>query len=568
MKPGAINYAVPTLDKRTRLNRMMASLRPMRTKHEPGWMEIRDFIAPDSYEDPNAGNVNEGQRRDSAIVNNTPTLALETGVAGLFHGTCNPSEKWIEMEAVDPELNKVHAVEKYCQEVADIILTELSRSNFYKQAPEDFRSLLAFGTCATIMEETWGLDAIVNFQSQPIGSYYLAVDHQRSVNVVARDLRMTAAQMVEKFGDNCSSNVQEAAKDESRAQQDFPVVHIVYPNAGYNPMRGMLATDKPYSSCYYEPTSQEADGNKMLEEGGFSAFPVACARWNTLGSNPYGFGCGRQAIGDSRALMAMEIDAATAVELQVKPPLLVPFGMMGEPVSLIPGGLTYSTDAASDQGVRPIMQVDHDLSHSTQKINEHEDRIERAFYVNIFLMIANDPGGKMTATEVLERANEKGLALTPILRIGEEYHKPIIRFVYQVAGRRGRLPEIPPELEGQEIKVTMKTVLFQAAELQRSTATRGCVGFAVQVGQTVPSVLDNIDFDKVVRDDFRRNGAPADLLVDPKIVEERRAAAAEMQAKQRQGEAANLAANTAKTLSETQTDADNALTDTLAALQQ
>ena len=264
----------------------------------------------------------------------------------------------------------------------------------------------------------------------------------------------------------------------------------------------------------------------------------------------------------------MEVDAATAVELQVKPPLIVPFGMMGEPVSLIPGALTYSTDAASDQGVRPIMQVDHDLSHSTQKINEHEDRIERAFYVNIFLMIANDQGGKMTATEVLERANEKGLALTPILRIGEEYHKPIIRFVYHVAGRRGRLPEIPPELEGQEIKVTMKTVLFQAAELQRSTATRGCVGFAVQVGQTVPSVLDNIDFDKVVRDDFRRNGAPADLLVDPKIVEERRQAAAQAQARQAQGEAANLAANTAKTLSETNTDSNNALTNIMAGLQQ
>lgn len=557
-----------TLDKRTRLNRRMASMRAMRTRHQQSWEEIRDFIAPDAMEDPNAGTVNEGQRRDSAIVNNTPTLALETGVAGLFHGTCNPSEKWIEMEAVDPALNKIHRVQIYCQEVADIILTELARSNFYKQAPEDFRSLLGFGTCATVMQETFKGDAIVTFQSQPIGTYYVANDHERSVNQVARDRRMTAAQMVEKFGDNCSSIVKEAAKDESRAQNEFPVVHMVYPNPSYNPMRGALAADKPYSSCYYEPSSTDADGNKMLEESGFSAFPVACARWNTLGDNPYGFGCGRTAIGDSRALMAMEIDSATAVELQVKPPLLIPFGMQGEPVSLIPGGLTYSTDAASDQGVRPIMEVSHDLSHSTQKINEHEDRIDRAFFVNIFLMITNDPGGKMTATEILERANEKGLALTPILRIGEEYHKPVVRFVFNVAGRRGRLPEIPPELEGQEIKVMMKTVLFQAAELQRSTATRGCVGFAVQVGQTVPSVLDNIDFDKVVRDDFRRNGAPADLLLDPKKVEAKRQAIADAQAKQAQGEAANMAADTAQRLANTSTEGKSALTDIMAGLQQ
>lgn len=556
------------IDKRTRLNRRMASMRAMRTRHQQSWEEIRDFIAPDAMEDPNTGTVNEGQRRDSAIVNNTPTLALETGVAGLFHGTCNPSEKWIEMEAVVPALNKIHRVQIYCQEVADIILTELARTNFYKQAPEDFRSLLGFGTCATVMEETFRGDAIVNFQSQPIGTYYVANDHERSVNQVARDRRMTAAQMVEKFGDNCSSIVKEAAKDESRAQNEFPVVHMVYPNPAYNPMRGALAADKPYSSCYYEPTSPDPDGNLMLEESGFSAFPVACARWNTLGDNPYGFGCGRVAIGDSRALMAMEIDSATAVELQVKPPLLIPFGMQGEPVSLIPGGLTYSTDAASDQGVRPIMEVNHDLSHSTQKINEHEDRVERAFFVHIFLMITNDPGGKMTATEILERANEKGLALTPILRIGEEYHKPIVRFVFNVAGRRGRLPEIPPELEGQEIKVTMKTVLFQAAELQRSTATRGSVGFAVQVGQTVPSVLDNINFDKVVREDFRRNGVPSDLLFDLKEVEAKRQAIAQAQAKKEQGEAANMAADTAQRLANTSTEGKSALTDIMAGLQQ
>lgn len=563
-----MNAALPQLDKRTRYNRRIAGLRTLRSKHEPNWSEIRDFIAPDAYEDPNTGSVNDGQRRDSAIVNNTPTLALETAVSGLFHGTCSPTEKWIEMEAVDPALNKIHGVVKYCEEVADILLTELARSNFYKQVSEDFRSLLAFGTCATFMEETFTGDAIVNFQSMPIASYYVANNHRREVNEVARDLRMTAAQMVDKFGDQCSTTVKDAAKDEGRSQQEFAVVHLVHENTSYNPMYVGESKDKPFRSCYYEPASPEVDGNKMLEESGFAAFPVACARWNTLGANPYGFGPGRMAVPDSRALMAMEIDAASAVELQVRPPLLVPFGMEGQPVSLIPGGLTYSSDAASDQGLRPIMEVNHDLSHSTQKINEHEARIERAFLTNIFLMITNDPGGKMTATEIMERANEKGLALTPILRIGEEYHKPVIRFVFLIAGRRGRLPEIPPELEGQELKVTMKTTLFQAAELQRSTATRGCIAFAVQTAQTVPSVLDNIDFDKAVRDDFRRNGAPADLLVDPKIVEDRRAAIAQAQAKQAQGEAANLAADTAQRLANTSTEGKSALTDIMAGLQQ
>lgn len=555
-------------DKRNALNRRMESLKTLRRRHEASWSEIRDFIAPDAMEDPSSQSVNEGDRRDSAIVNNTPTLALETAVSGLFNGTCDPTERWLEVEAVDPELNKIHGVRAYCDEVTDRMLAELARSNFYKQVAEDFRSLLAFGTCATFMEETFAGDAIINFQAMPIASYYVANNFRREVDQVARDLRMTASQIVAEFGeDSVSTVVRESARDPSRAQQEFAVHHIVYQNQGYNPQRSMSSVDKPWKSCYYEPTSGE-DGNKVLEEAGFSAFPVACARWNTTGANPWGFGCGRTAIGDCRALMAMEIDSATAVELQVKPPLLVPAGMAGTPVSLIPGGLTYSPDAASDRGLVPIMQVSHDLSHSTQKINEHENRIDRAFYVPIFLMLANDDGGKMTATEVRERAQEKRLALTPILRVGEEYHKPIARFLFMVAGRRGRLPEPPVELQGQEIKVTLKSTLFAAAEIERNIAARGAVANAAQIGEIRPDVLDNIDFDKVVREDFRRSGVPADLLLDPMKVEEVRAARAQAAAKQAQGEAANLAANTAQTLSTTPTDTKNALTDIMAGLQQ
>ena len=559
----------PPMEKRTALNNRVESLKSLRRRHEPQWGEIRDFIAPDSMEDPTTQSVNEGMRRDSAIVNNTPTLALETAVSGLFNGTCDPTERWLEVEAVDPELNKIHNVRTYCDEVTDRMLAELARSNFYKQVAEDFRSLLAFGTCATFMEETFVGDAIINFQSMPIASYYVANNFRREVDQVARDLRMTASQMVSEFGEKaCSATVVESARDSKRAQQEFPVVHVVYQNPAYNPQRSMMSADKMWKSCYYEPQSTDGDKNKTLEEAGFGAFPVACARWNTTGANPWGFGCGRTAIGDCRALMAMEIDSATAVELQVKPPLLVPSGMAGTPVSLIPGGLTYSPDAASDRGVVPIMQVQHDLSHSTQKINEHEDRIDRAFYVPIFLMLANDDGGKMTATEVRERAQEKRLALTPILRVGEEYHKPIARFLFEIAGRRGRLPEPPVELQGQEIKVTLKSTLFQAAELERNIAARGAVANAAQIGEIRPDVLDNIDFDKVVREDFRRSGVPADLLLDPAKVEAMRAARAQAAAKQAQGEAANLAAQTAQTLSQTNTDTKNALTDVLAGMQQ
>lgn len=558
------------ISKRDRNNRRMVQLRQLRSKHEHHWQEIRDFIAPDLYEDPVAAPANEGQRRDSAIVNNTPTLALEIAVSGLFNGTCDPTEEWLDLEAADPALNKIHGVRVYFDEVRSRILTELARSNFYKQVTEDFASLLAFGTCATVMKESWNTESVVSFQSLPTGSYYVANNSDREVVEIARDLKMTTGQMVELFGDRCSRQVKDAYANGS-VHQEIDVCHMVYPNPAHNPMQDAMPHQKAWLSCYYEPMSTgDATGDVMLEESGFAVFPVACARWNTLGSNPYGFGPGRKSVGDSRALQAMEVDTATAVELQVKPPLLVPEGMAGQEISLIPGSLNYAIGADGNQAVRPLMQVNHDIADARGAINEHEERIRSAFYNDIFLMIANDEGGKMTAREVMERAREKRLALTPILRVTQEYHKPIVRFVFSVLARRGRLPEPPPELAGQEIKIAFRSVLAQSAELERSQATRSAVANAVQVAVETQraDILDNIDFDEAVRDDFRKSGAPAAVLLDPAKVEGIRATRAQQIARQQQGEAAAQAAQTAQTLSQTPTGGKTALTDILAGLQQ
>lgn len=549
-----------TTDKRGDYNRMLGELKQIRVTWEPPLRDIGDYILPYAHEWEQM-DANNGRRRDSLLINNTPTRACDVGVSGLFNGLCDPTEQWAGIEAVDRELNKVHSVREYCEEVIEILLGELTRSNFYNVVPEDFEAILGFGTCASLCLESFDHSALW-FGSLPMGSYYISNNARRKVDTVAREIQMTARQMAAEFpAENLSDAVKQALAAPGKAETLFSVVHLVHPNPAYVPGR-MLSKDKRFRSCYYEPSAQGEDPNKMLLEEGFDTFPIQVARWKTRGANPWGFGAGHYALGDSKALQTLEYDIAMAVELQLKPPTISGPGTNFSALSVLPGANTQAVDAASAAGLRPLYEVSFDIQKARVAVAEHEERIREAFFNNIFLMLANDDGGKMTAREVAERAREKRLALTPILRLTNEYLTPRLARCIDILGKRGMLPPLPQELQGQPLKLTYKSVLAQAAMLERAAAVAGnMLNVILPLAEADPTILDNYDMDELSRGQSMESGTPARYLRDPKKVEEIRRNRAAEQAKDAQAERANLAAQTAKTLADTDTTGKNALTD-------
>jgi len=83
--------------------------------------------------------------------------------------------------------------------------------------------------------------------------------------------------------------------------------------------------------------------------------------------------------------------------------------------SILPGDITYQDVREGQQGFKPVYQVDPRINELEQKQAQVRQRIQRAFYEDLFLMLANDyRNDRPTAREIDERHEEKLLALGPV----------------------------------------------------------------------------------------------------------------------------------------------------------
>ena len=79
--------------------------------------------------------------------------------------------------------------------------------------------------------------------------------------------------------------------------------------------------------------------------------------------------------------------------------------------------------------------------HLLADIQDVRQRIAGAFYSDLFMMIASQPVGRMTATEVAERHEEKLLMLGPVLeRLHGEILSPLIEITFARMVEAGIVP--------------------------------------------------------------------------------------------------------------------------------
>jgi hypothetical protein len=167
----------------------------------------------------------------------------------------------------------------------------------------------------------------------------------------------------------------------------------------------------------------------------------------------------------------------------------------------------------------------------------------------------------MTATEVNELRAEKMLQLGPMVqRFQHEVLRLVIERVYAIAQRRRLLSKPPKQLQGQNLKITYESLFAQAQRMSRIQAIRELFGAVQSVYEMNPSVVDNVDFDQATRDYADALGVEPAMVRSREAMQQLRQQRAQAQQEQAQNEAAMAQAKTAKTLSDTNTADDNALT--------
>lgn len=516
---------------------------------KPYFRELRDAIQPTRGRFDLGEKGSARQNQNKRIVDATARRGLRTLRAGLMSGMTSPSRPWFKLGINDDNLGDDPDVQSYLHTAQSRMYTVLRGSNIYRTLDACYGDLALYGTFAGLI--VGDFENVIHSHAFPMGRYRLAEDEKGVVDALHWDLRMTAAQMASKFGEErCSDRVKMALK-KGLIHEKFDVSAAVEVRRERDP-KSLLPKDRPLGAYYWEPSERD----KMLMIGGHGVNGILAPRWERIEGEVWSVSSpGMEALGDAVQLQGQHRDKAMAVKMSYDPPMIAGAGMREGAYRGLPGRVTTSTSSdLRNGGIRPTHEVRTDLSALTEDIRETQRRIDEAFYGDLFRMASQygvDGVKNVTATAIAEMHEEKLIALGPVLEsLDHGLLTPLIEAVFHYMQEADILPPAPEVLAGKPIKVEFISLLAQAQKAIGLASIERTIGFAGTMAQLDPTVLDGVDFDEALREFSEQVGPPPTILRNPKAVAELRQQRAQAQQQQQMVENAQPLAGAAKLLSE------------------
>lgn len=547
-----------------------------RSTFETYWKDLARYFLP-RRERFSLSDANRGERKNTDIIDSAGTFAARTLSSGIMSGVTSPARQWFKLISDNAELNESPEVKSYFAEVERRMRAALLKSNLYNQLPVLYGDFGVFATGAIFQEEDF--DYVSNFLVFPIGSYAVACDRRGRVNTFFRQFRMSVRQVIDRFARDPNdptkidwSVLSQAVKDHYERNQMETLIdinHFILPNKEFNPSRPE-SKFKRFKSVYYERGFSDTQSgtdvsqsfpDRFLSKKGYDYFPVYVLRWETVGEDTYGTNSpGMISLGDTKQLQLQEMRIAEALDQKIRPSMVGPTSLRNNKASMIPGDITYLDEAQGNKAFRRLFEVNFDIRETEAKQVQLRQAISKAFYEDLFLMLANSDRRQITATEVAERQQEKLLGLGPVLeRINQDLLDPLIENTFMIMERQGLLPDLPEKLEGVEYQIEYVSVMAQAQKLAGIGNIERLVNFVGGLAGIVPEAVMKLDIEEIIEKYADKSGVDPELIISKEqmeaIKEEAAAAQAEQMAQQRAMEDAQIS----KTLSETKMDENTAL---------
>ena len=488
-------------------------LQGQRENWETHWQEVADYMQPRKADVTKRRA--RGDKRMEQVFDSSPIQAVELLAASLHGMLTNPSTPWFTLRFKDEEIENDDEAKLWLEASTDAMYTAFNRSNFQQEIFELYHDLITFGTAAMFIEEDD--DDIIKFSTRHINEVFIAENDKGRIDTIYRKFKISARAAIQKFGEAVSADVQTKAKKDP--YEEIEILHAVYPRSDFNPNKRDKA-NMPFESVYME----YKNGNE-LSVGGFREFPFVVPRYLKASNEIYGRSPAMTALPDVKMLNEMSKTTIKAAQKQVDPPLLVPDDGFLLPVRTVPGGLNFYRSGTRDR-IEPLnIGANNPLGLNMEQ--QRRDSIRAVFYVNQLMM---QQGPQMTATEVIQRNEEKMRLLGPVLgRLQSELLKPLIDRVFAVLLRNNMLPQAPEFLSGRDVEIEYVSPLAKA---QKSTELQSIMRAVEILGSlaNVAPVFDYVNFDNLVKHLADIVGVPQKILkTQSQVNAERQQAQAQQQ---------------------------------------
>ena len=492
-------------------------LEGQRQNWETHWQEVADYMQPRKADVTKQRA--RGDKRMEQVFDSSPIQAVELLAASLHGMLTNPSTPWFTLRFKDEEIDNEDEAKLWLEASTDAMYTAFNRSNFQQEIFELYHDLITFGTAAMFIEEDD--DDIIKFSTRHINEVFIAENDKGRIDTIYRRFNISARAAMQKFGEAVSSDVQSAFKKDP--YKEVEILHAVYPRTDFNPNK-KDKKNMPFESVYIE----FKNGNE-LSVSGFREFPFVVPRYLKASNEIYGRSPAMTALPDVKMLNEMCKTTIKAAQKQVDPPLLVPDDGFLLPVRTVPGGLNFYRSGTRDR-IEPLnIGANNPLGLNMEQ--QRRDSIRAVFYVNQLMM---QDGPQMTATEVIQRNEEKMRLLGPVLgRLQSELLKPLIDRVFAILLRNNMLPAAPEFLSGRDIEIEYVSPLAKA---QKSTELQSIMRAVEILGSlaNVAPVFDYVNFDNLVKHLADIVGVPQKILKTQSQVNAERQQAAQQQEQMQQ----------------------------------
>ena len=498
---------------------------------------------------------NDGEKRNDNVLDGTGGRALRILAAGMQSGLTSPARPWFRLGLADKDLEAYAPVRSYLDETRKRMLSIFSKSNFYSSVHSVYAELGGFGTSAMLIEEDF--QHVIRCYPFTIGEYFIATDASLRVNTLYRKFSMTAYNMVRQFGeDNVSDAVRRMAKEHKKDTWRW-VIHAIEPNTDRIPDK-VDGVNKPIASVYFEEVCDDQD--KFLNQSGYDLFPVMAPRWDTTGSEVYGRSPGMEVLPDVMMLQELQRKGLKGYDKMIDPPMNAPTSLKNKAKSIVSGGVTYVDVNQGQQGFTPTHEVRPDLKSAEFKIERVQTAIKEGLFNDLFLMLALSGDKRMTAREVVERHEEKLLAVGPVTeRMQPELLDRAIDRTYDIMEKNFLLPPIPPELDGTEIEVEYISILAQAQKMIGTSGIEQVSGFTSSLTEIWPEARHKVNALEAIDQYAKMVGVPVSMInSDDKVKENLETEARQAEVAER-ADAMERMVEGGKKLSETDLDKNSAL---------
>jgi hypothetical protein len=502
-----------------------SELSGMRTNFEEQWEETAALIWPSRKNTFTYGNFKTpGEKNTEHQVDATGQLALSRFCAIVDSLSTPRNMRWHGLQASDPALNRSRRVRLWFEEATDALFKHryTPTAGFVGQNQRVYKQIGAFGTGPLFIDKDARRRGL-RYKALPIGQVYLRLDHQGRVNGFIRVFRCKPVDAVDLFGDAAPNALKEAVS--KTPHKIFEFIQDVRERMDYDPdrwdYRGMR-----FASYYIS-----VDLKRLISEGGYNTLPLAAPRYEAEDEEIFGRGPATFVLPALKTLNAQKRTFLKQGHRAADPVLLMADDGLLD-MDLRPGAQNkggWSAQGYPLVGVLPTGEI----QISKEMMAEERAIVNDMFLVTLFQILTDSP--KMTATEVIERTNEKGILLAPTVgNLANDYTGPMIDREIDLLQQQGLLAPMPPELVEAEgaYEIVYTSPLARAARAQEAAGFMRTVEAATAVANVTqdPAIFDGFEFDVAIPEIAEIQSVPERWMASPESIARKREQRAQAQA--------------------------------------